>query len=44
MDVEIGGDLAIERLQEGLELDRAVPAVQGSDHVAGADVQGGVEA
>ena len=32
------------RLQELLELDRAVSAVQRPDHLAGAEVQGGVEA
>jgi hypothetical protein len=44
VDVEIGRDLAIESLQERLELDRPVPAVQRPDHLAGAEVQGGVEA
>jgi len=42
--VEIGGDLTIQRLQELLELDRAMTAVQLADDLAGRDVQGGVEA
>ena len=44
VDVEIGRDLAIEGLQELLELDRAVAAVQRADDLAGGDVQRGVEA
>ena len=35
VDVEIVGDLAVERLQELLELDRAVAAVQRADDLAG---------
>ena len=42
--VELGGDLAVEGLQELLELDRAVAGVQRADHLAGGDVQRGVEA
>ena len=44
MDVELGRDLAVERLQELLELDRAMAAVQRADHLAGGEVQRGVEA
>ena len=42
--VEVVGDLAVDGLQELLELDRAVAAVQRADHLAGRDVQRGVEA
>ena len=44
VDVEIGGDLAVDGLQELLELDRAVAAVQRADDLAGGEVQRGVEA
>jgi hypothetical protein len=36
MDVEFGGDLAVDGLQELLELDRAVAGVQRPDQRAGA--------
>ena len=39
MDIELGWDLAVERLQELLELDRAVAAVQAADDLAAGDVQ-----
>ena len=42
--VELGGDFAVEGLEELLELDRAVAGVQRADHLAGRDVQRGVEA
>ena len=44
MHVEFDRDFAVERLQELLELDRAMAAVQAADHLAGGDVQRGVEA
>ena len=44
MHVKLGRDLAIERLQKLLELDRPVAAVQAADHLAGGQVQRGVEA
>jgi hypothetical protein len=44
MNGKLVRDLAVDGLQELLELDRAVTAVQRADHFAGADVQGGVEA
>jgi hypothetical protein len=43
VDVELPRDFAIEGLQELLELDRAVAAVQAADDLAGGDVQRGVQ-
>ncbi len=40
VDVEIGRDLTVERLQEPFELDRAMPAVKRSDDLAGASQHG----
>jgi hypothetical protein len=42
--VEIVGHLAIDRLQELLELDRAVTAVQLADDLAGGEITRGIEA
>jgi hypothetical protein len=44
MDREVGGDRAVDRGQELLELDRAVTLVQRADHLAGGDVQCRVQA
>src|SRR5215212_7563866 len=44
MDLESGGDLAVDRGQELLELDRAVAGVQPADHLAGGEVKRRVEA
>jgi hypothetical protein len=44
VDVKLGWDLAVDGLQELLELDRAVAGVQGADDLARREVQGGVEA
>jgi len=44
VDVEVGRDLAVDRLEELLELDRAVAGVQRPDHLTGGDVQCRVEA
>ena len=42
--VEVGRDLAVDGLQELLELDRAVAGVQRADDLAGREVERGVEA
>ncbi|ALE76820.1 hypothetical protein FRP1_28940 (plasmid) [Pseudonocardia sp. EC080625-04] len=42
--VELGGDFAVEGAQELAELDRPMAGVQGTDDLAGGDVEGGVEA
>ena len=44
MDIELGGHFAVEGLEELLELDRAVPAVQRADDLAASDVKRGAEA
>jgi len=44
VDVELGGELSVEGLQELLKLDRAMAPVQPADDLAGGDVLGGVEA
>jgi hypothetical protein len=44
VDREVGRDLAVDRGQELLELDRPVAAVQASDDLAGRDVSRGVVA
>jgi hypothetical protein len=44
VNVEAVGDLAVDGLQELLEFDRAVAGVQRADHVAGGDIERGVEA
>jgi hypothetical protein len=44
VDVELVGDLTVDRGQKLLELDRAVALVQRADHPARADVQRGVQA
>src|SRR3954447_14041331 len=43
MHVALGWHLAVDRGQELLELDRAVPAVQAADDLAAGEVQRGVE-
>ena len=44
VDVEPGRDFAVDRVEKPLELDRSVASVQRAQHLAGAEVQGGVEA
>jgi hypothetical protein len=44
VNVELGGDVAVDGDQELLELDRAVARVQRADDLARGDVQRGVEA
>jgi hypothetical protein len=44
IDSEFGGDLAVECLQKLLELDRAMARVHGADHLAGREIQRGVQA
>jgi hypothetical protein len=39
VDGELVGDLAVERVQEPLELDRAVAAVQPADDLAGRQIR-----
>ncbi len=41
---EIGGNLAVDGLQELVELDRAMTLVQSTDHLAACEIQGGIEA
>src|SRR4051794_31978228 len=43
VDGQVVGDFLVDRGQELLELDRAVPRVQGADDLAGGDVECGVE-
>jgi len=42
--VELGGDIAVDRLEELQELDRAVALVQRADHLPAPEVQSGVQA
>ena len=44
MNLEVGGDLVFEGLQELLELDRAMPAVQRPDYLAAREVQRCIQA
>ena len=44
MHIQMGGNFAVDRLQELVELDRAVTLVQAPDHLAPRQVQRGVEA
>jgi hypothetical protein len=44
VDVKVGGDFAVDGLQELLELDRAMAAVQPADDFAGGEVQCRVQA
>jgi hypothetical protein len=39
VDIEVGWDLAVDRGEKPLELDRAMASVQAADHLAGGDVQ-----
>jgi hypothetical protein len=41
--VQLGLDLCVQRLQELLELDRSVAAVESADHLAGGDVKCRIE-
>ena len=43
VDLELGRDLSVEGLQELLELDRAMPAVQLTDDLAGREIKRRVE-
>ena len=43
MDGLVGRHLAVEGLQELLELDRAVAGVQSADHLAAGEIKRGVE-
>jgi hypothetical protein len=44
VDIEVAGDLAVDRLQELVKLERPVAVVQLADHHPGREIQGGVEA
>ena len=44
LDVELGGDLLVDRLQKLLDLDRTMAGVQRADHLARGRVEGGEEA
>jgi hypothetical protein len=44
VDVEVFGNLLLDRLQELVELDRAVSLVQGADHLARGEIQRRVQA
>jgi hypothetical protein len=42
--LQLGGDLAVDRLQQALELDRAMAVVQRSDYLSRGGVQGSEQA